>query len=65
MYTLSLCLCQHTVWFLSTVCHPFFFCYWPFADAMFCTFCSMYFILGITMYITVGAPLACNDLLMY
>ena len=39
---------------------------WPFADAVYCTLCSVYFLLlSMILYISLGAPLACNDLLMY
>ena len=36
--------CWHTVWFLPTVCHLFFTCDCPFADAIFCAVCSVYII---------------------
>ena len=34
--------CQHTVWFLPTVCHQF--CYFLFADAILCTMCSVSYV---------------------
>ena len=53
------------VWFLSTVCLPFFvtaLLLMPYSAL--CVLCYSY-LLSITMYINLGAPLACNDLLMY
>ena len=36
--------CRHTVWFLPTVCCQF--CYFLFADALFCTLCFVSIILN-------------------
>ena len=41
--------CWHTVWFLPTVCHQFFFCCHLFADALLCILCFVCIILSVTL----------------
>ena len=46
---------------------PIFFCYWPFADAIYCALCSVYIILCVmlNLLLILVPPLVYNDLLIY